>query len=60
MMGEIKNKIITLSGEPVSGKGTVAKKLIHELVEQGYQPENIHMYSTGNEFRKYFRASIYS
>lgn len=26
-MEEIKNKIITLSGEPVSGKGTVAKAL---------------------------------
>lgn len=58
MMGKIKNKIITLSGEPVSGKGTVAKKLIHELVEQGYQPENIHMHSTGNEFRKYFNSII--
>lgn len=58
MMEEIKNRIITLSGEPVSGKGTVAKKIMHELVKQGYQPENIHMYSTGNEFRKYFNSII--
>lgn len=58
MMEKIKNRIITLSGEPVSGKGTVAKKLIHELVEQGYKPENIHIKSTGEKFRKYFNSIV--
>lgn len=57
-MEEIKNRIITLSGEPVSGKGTVAKEIVKELLEQGYKPENIHMESTGVEFRRYFNSII--
>ena len=35
-MEEIKNKIITLSGEPVSGKGTVAKALKQKLIQEVY------------------------
>ena len=31
-MNNIKNKIITLSGEPVSGKGTAVNNLIKKLV----------------------------
>ena len=54
----VKNKIITLSGEPVSGKGTAVKNLIKKLEEEGYSRENIHLISTGNEFRKYFNSII--
>lgn len=57
-MEEIKNKIITLSGEPVSGKGTVAKALKQKLIQEGYEPEKIHMKSTGDEFRKYFTSVV--
>lgn len=55
---KIKNKIITLSGEPVSGKGTTVKKLIERLKEQGYTDEQIHLESTGNDFRRYFNSII--
>lgn len=57
-MEAIKNKIITISGEPVSGKGTVAKVLKQKLIEKGYAPEKIHMKSTGDEFRKYFTSVV--
>ena len=45
---EIKNKIITLSGQPVSGKGTVVKALKEKLKKRGYKEEDIHVISTGN------------
>lgn len=48
-----KNKIITFSGQPVAGKGTAVKALIEKLKKRGYQEENIHVISTGNEFRAY-------
>lgn len=52
---EIKNKIITLSGEPVSGKGTAVKNIVHELIKSNcYKKENIHVISTGELFRKHF------
>lgn len=54
----VRNKIIALSGEPVSGKGTVTKSLIVELQEKGYKKENIHIISTGHEFRKYFNVVL--
>lgn len=54
----IKNKIITISGEPVSGKGTATKELIEKLKTEGYTNEQIHVQSTGNEFRKYFNSVI--
>lgn len=54
----VKNKIIALSGEPVSGKGTAVKNLIKKLKELGYSEENIHLESTGNEFRRYFNSII--
>lgn len=54
----VKNRIIALSGEPVSGKGTAVKNLIQKLEEEGYSKENIHLESTGNEFRKYFNSII--
>lgn len=52
----INNKIITISGQPVTGKGTTVKKLIEKLKEQGYLEENIHVITTGHEFREYFNA----
>ena len=55
---EIKNKIITLSGQPVSGKGTVVKALKEKLKKRGYKEEDIHVISTGNEFRNYFNKII--
>lgn len=51
-----KNKIIALSGQPVTGKGTTVKALIEKLKEQGYSEENIHVITTGHEFRNYFNA----
>ena len=48
-MSEIKNRIITISGEPASGKSTVIKRLKEEYEKQGY---NVHIFSVGNEFRK--------
>lgn len=51
-----KNKIITISGQPVTGKGTTVKKIIEKLKEQGYSDENIHVITTGHEFRNYFNA----
>lgn len=57
-MNNIRNKIITLSGQPVTGKGTITKTLIERLEEQGYKKENIHVISTGNEFRRYFNTLI--
>lgn len=55
---KVKNKIIALSGEPVSGKGTAVKMLIKKLEEQGYTREQIHLESTGHDFRKYFNSII--
>jgi len=54
----IKNKIITISGEPVSGKGTNVKRLIEKLKEQGYSEQQIHLFSTGGEFRRYFNSIV--
>jgi len=51
-----KNKIITISGQPVTGKGTTVKALIEKLKKQGYSEENIHVITTGHEFRDYFNA----
>ena len=48
-MKKIKNKIITISGEPVSGKSTVVKQLIKKYEELGF---NVHVISTGKLFRE--------
>ena len=53
-----KNKIIALSGQPVSGKGTTVKTLVKKLIEQGYKEENIHIEATGTAFRNYFNKVI--
>lgn len=48
-MNEIKNNIITISGEPASGKSSVVKVLIKEYQSEGYR---VHVISTGEIFRK--------
>jgi len=50
------NKIIAISGQPVTGKGTTVRALRIKLEEQGYSEENIHVITTGHEFRAYFNA----
>ena len=50
------NKIIAISGQPVTGKGTNVKQIIEILKQQGYSDDRIHVISTGHEFRKYFNA----
>lgn len=52
-MKDIRNKIITISGEPVSGKSTMVKNLIKKYQELGYQ---VHVISTGQVFRKIAKA----
>lgn len=49
-----KNNIITISGEPVSGKSSTVFKLIEKLNNNGIN--NIHLVQTGEQFRKYFGA----
>lgn len=51
-----KNKIITISGQPVTGKGTTVNALIDKFKKQGYSEENIHVITTGHEFRNFFNA----
>lgn len=48
-MNKIKNKIITISGEPASGKSTVVKNLSEKYRKLGY---NVHVVSTGSIFRE--------
>lgn len=47
-MSEIKNKIITISGEPASGKSTVVQKLEEKYKKMGYR---VHILITGHIFR---------
>lgn len=49
IMSEIRNKIITISGEPVSGKSTVVKAITKEYEKQGY---TVHKISIGSLFRE--------
>ena len=46
IMNEIKNKIITISGEPASGKSTVKKALVKKYTELGY---NVHEYMSHHD-----------
>lgn len=48
-MDKIKNKIITISGEPASGKTTVVREIKKKYEEMGY---NVHIVSVGNAFRE--------
>lgn len=54
----VKNRIITISGEPVTGKGTNVKAIEEKLLNRGYKKDNIHIITTGHEFRKYFEIII--
>ena len=49
MNNRIKNKIITISGEPASGKSTVVKSLKKKYEEMG---NIVHIVSTGHIFRE--------
>ncbi len=55
---KIKNRIIAISGEPVSGKGRTVEELKKELIKEGLKEENIHIISTGTKFREYFNKII--
>lgn len=48
-MSEFRNRVITISGNPSSGKGTVIKQLRADYESKGY---NVHIFSVGHEFRK--------
>lgn len=48
-MSEFKNRIITISGEPASGKSTVIQRLREDYEGQGY---TVHIFSVGHEFRR--------
>lgn len=48
-MEKIRNRIIAISGDPASGKGTVTNKLKEEYEKKGYKVE---IFSIGSEFRK--------
>lgn len=48
-MDNIRNKIITISGEPASGKSTVVSAISNKYKKMGY---NIHIISVGKVFRE--------
>lgn len=48
-MEKIKNKIITISGEPASGKSTVVKEIKSKYENEGY---TVHIISVGDVFRE--------
>ena len=48
-MSEFKNRIITISGEPASGKSTVIKKLKEDYEKQGYK---VKIFSIGDMLRE--------
>ena len=52
------NNIISISGMPVSGKSTTINKIIETLMKKGYESNQIHLVSTGQEFRYYFNFVI--
>lgn len=47
-VSEIRNKIITISGEPASGKSTLVKKMEEKYKKMGY---TVHIVTTGHIFR---------
>ncbi len=51
---ERKVRIISISGQPVSGKSTAINKMTELLKEKGIKEEDIHVVSVGNNFRAYF------
>ena len=55
---KFRNKIIAISGQPVTGKGTNVKAIIEKFKQEGYNEENKHLPSTGDDFRRYFNSII--
>ena len=55
-MKEIKNKIITISGEPVSGKSTVVKLIRDKYEKMG---NKVQIISVGNIFRQLIQEEYY-
>ena len=55
-MKKIRNKIITISGEPVSGKSTVVKLIRDKYEKMGYKVQII---SVGNIFRQLIQEEYY-
>lgn len=55
---DVRNRIITISGEPVSGKGANINAIIQKLKQDGILEENIHLIQTGEKFRTYFNNII--
>ncbi|MBR0490555.1 MAG: hypothetical protein IJJ82_00720 [Clostridia bacterium] len=51
---ERKVRIISISGQPLSGKSTAIDKMTELLKEQGIKDEDIHVVSVGKMFREYF------
>lgn len=49
MKDNIQNKILTISGEPASGKSTVIKELVTNYETQGFK---VHLISVGELFRE--------
>ena len=54
----MKNKIISISGQPVTGKSTTVNGLTDKLIEKGYDKEKIHHISTGEKFREYSNIMV--
>ena len=55
---ERKARIISRSGQPLSGKSTAIAKMSEILKEQGIKEEDIHVVSVGKMFREYFNNII--
>lgn len=54
-MENIRNKIITISGEPASGKSTVVKEIKSKYEKQGF---NVYIISVGDVFRETVKKNI--
>lgn len=54
-MANAKNRIITLSGQPATGKSTVKNILIQKYKEMGFEVKE---FATGDKFREYFSDMV--
>ena len=54
----IKNNVISISGEPVTGKSSNIRAIKQKLIEKGFKEENIHIISAGHRFREYFNEIL--
>lgn len=55
---EQKVRLISISGQPLSGKSTVIDEIKSKLESKGIKTEDIHVVSVGQLFRKYFNNII--